>query len=377
MDFPQNMSMEEAFALAEAEAKLKQAIAAGKARFDQAIIPNRYNEDWRFGRPNKYATALAELLQSSTPSRGHANVNNAGEAAMPVCADDEDLRQTEMLMPSIGSDALLGMHLKRFGSGYALFIEESCTEPIHIYYDTDSLYTPSTFIMVAPGVKAEVVEHHRGTSADATMFVTRNIHVAEGAELKASLHSAGFARYLCITDIQNMGGKVSHLTQHENNLWTREETVAEIYAATAGTFNNLYSANRPNGESVLDQHTRQIHHVGGAASDLLYKNVIDDKATAVFAGNIYVASGAHHTDAYQSNRNMLLSEKATVHSLPGLEILADKVRCSHGSASAPMDDEQLFYLCARGIPRREAQLLVADGFLADVLNKFRADSQSS
>ena len=174
-----------------------------------------------------------------------------------------------------------------------------------------------------------------------------------------------------------MGGKVSHLTQHGNNLWTREETVAEIYAATAGTFNNLYSANRPNGESVLDQHTRQIHHVGGAASDLLYKNVIDDKATAVFAGNIYVAAGAHHTDAYQSNRNMLLSEKATVHSLPGLEILADKVRCSHGSASAPMDDEQLFYLCARGIPRREAQLLVADGFLADVLNKFRADSQSS
>ena len=377
MDFPQNMSMEEAFALAEAEAKLKQAIAAGKARFEQAIIPNRYNEDWRFGRPNKYAAALAELLQSSTPSCGRADIKNAGDAAMPVSADDEDLRQTEMLMPTIGSDALLGMHLERFGNGYALFLEESCTEPIHIYYNTDTLYTPSTFIMVAPGVKAEIVEHHQGSSEDATMFVTRNIHVAEGAELKVTLHSTGFARYLCITDIQNMGGKVSHLTQHENNLWTREETVAEIFAATADTFNNLYSANRPDGESVLDQHTRQIHHVGGAASDLLYKNVIDDKATAVFAGNIYVAEGAHHTDAYQSNRNMLLSEKATVHSLPGLEILADKVRCSHGSASAPMDDEQLFYLCARGIPRREAQLLVAEGFLADVLNKFRADSQSS
>jgi Fe-S cluster assembly protein SufD len=67
---------------------------------------------------------------------------------------------------------------------------------------------------------------------------------------------------------------------------------------------------------------------------------------------------------------MLLSEKATVHSLPGLEILADKVCCSHGSASAPMDDEQLFYLLSRGIPREEALQLVSHGFLQDVVDKF-------
>ena len=125
--------MEEAFALAEAEAKLKQAIAAGKTRFDNAEVPNRYNEDWRFGRPNKHATALAEILQSDIPSRGEPSVIGAGESAMPVSRDDDDLRQTEMLMPSIGSDALLGMHLKRFGDGYALFIEESTDAPIHIY----------------------------------------------------------------------------------------------------------------------------------------------------------------------------------------------------------------------------------------------------
>ena len=127
---------------------------------------------------------------------------------------------------------------------------------------------------------------------------------------------------------------------------------------------------------MLDQHTRQVHHVGGVASDLLYKNVVDDSATAVFAGNIYVAPGAHHTDAYQSNRNMLLSEKATIHSLPGLEILADKVRCSHGSASAPMDEEQLFYLLSRGIPRQEALQLVAEGFLADATNRFHTASDN-
>lgn len=98
--------------------------------------------------------------------------------------------------------------------------------------------------------------------------------------------------------------------------------------------------------------------------------MLDGYATAVFAGNIYVSPGAHDTDAYQSNRNMLLSENACIHSLPGLEILADRVRCSHGSASAPMDEEQLFYLLSRGIPRHQAQLLVAEGFLQDVAERF-------
>ena len=94
MDFPQNMSMEEAFALAEAEAKLKQALSESKARFENAVIPNRLNEDWRFGRPHKHAVALAELLQSDTPSQGEATVQNAGEAAVSVTAEDDDLRQT-------------------------------------------------------------------------------------------------------------------------------------------------------------------------------------------------------------------------------------------------------------------------------------------
>ncbi len=371
MDFPQNMSMEEAFALAEAEAKLNAAIQESQERFAQAVVPHRLNEDWRFGRPHKHATALADLLQSDTATQGDASVQHAGDAAVRITADDDDLRQTEMLMPTIGSDALLGMHLKRFGQGYALYIEENTPEPIVITYQAGALYTPATFIMVAPGVKAHVIERHVGTP-HATMLATRSIQVAEGAELKTELHSQGFERYMCITNIQNMGGKVSHLTTHQDSAWVREETVAEIYSAGADT--QLFSANSLADSAVLDQHTKQVHHVGGATSNLLYKNVLDGKATATFAGNIYVAPAAHDTDAYQSNRNMLLSEDATINSLPGLEILADKVRCSHGSASAPMDEEQLFYLCSRGIPPYEAQKLVAEGFLAAVFDQFKGEA---
>lgn len=370
MDFSQNLSMEEAFALAEAEAKLRSALQESTARFEAAVLPNNLNEDWRYGSPNKRAAALVEALQNGASHRGQAAVTHDGGAAVAISKEDEDLLQTEMLMPSIGSDALLGMHIKRFGDGYALYIEEDTKEPICISYTCEGIYTPSTFIMVAPGVKAHVIEQHCGLGVDATLFVTRNIQVAEGAELHVELRSSGTARYMCITNIQNMGGKVNHFTAHESHAWAREETVAEIYSSAPGTSVELYSANRLNGDAVLDQHTAQIHHVGGAYSNLLYKNVVDDRATAIFAGNIRVEEDAHQTDAYQANRNLLLSEKAGVHSLPGLEILADRVRCSHGSASAPVDEEALFYLCSRGIPRKEAYEHISQGFLQDAYNRF-------
>lgn len=366
MDFPDSMSIEEAFAKAEAEAKLAAALKESEERFAKAELPNRLNEDWRFGRPHVYARELAELLQSATPSQGECTVQRGSDAVVTITPEDDDLRQTEMLMPTIGSDALLGLHLKRFGSGYALYIEEDTKEPIRIEYTTAGFFTPATFIMVAPGVKAEVVECHRGIGDDASMFATRNIQVAEGAKLKLLIRSNNLERYMCITNIQNMGGQVIQLSTHHFNGWAREETVAEIYAP--GSDIQLYSANE--GLRVLDQHTKQIHHVGNATSNLLYKNVLDNNATATFAGNIYVAPGAHNTDAYQSNRNLLLSEDATVNSLPGLEILADKVRCSHGSASSPVDEEQLFYLLSRGISREDAIGLLSYGFIKDAIEKY-------
>ena len=283
MDFPDSMSMEEAFALAEAEAKLNAALAESKARFENAVIPDRLNEDWRFGRPHKYARELAELLQSNTPCTGSAEVQGCDEEAVIINADDDDLKQTEMLMPTIGSDALLGLHLKRFGNGYALYLEKSYDSPIIINYRSSGLYTPSTFIMVAPGVHAHIIENIHCENG-ATIFAARNIQVAEGAKLKVELHAfcPGVeqvqGRCMVITNVQNMGGEVRHLTNFLNLDWAREETVAEIYAEGSDT--QLYSSNTPLEHMVLDQHTRQVHHVGKAVSNLLYKNVLEDKTTA-------------------------------------------------------------------------------------------------
>lgn len=361
MDFPDTTDLSTALEMAEAEQRLA-----------AAETPGRLCEDWRFGRPHKYAAELVALMQQAD-NGGTVTITGADEAAD---SPDKEDRAEELLLHTIGSDRILALHLAHFGKGAVLFLEKAYEQPITITYETDGVFLPTTLIIAAPGAKARIIEKHITHGAGA-IVCTRLIHAEDGADIAVELveSGSGESRAMNITNIRAVNACVRHLTTHENHAWAREETVAEILQSSQDSPADvqLYSANRLNGEQVLDQHTHQIHAVGHSTSNLLYKNVVDERATATFAGNIRVEPGAHHTDAYQANRNMLLSEKATVNSLPGLEILADHVRCSHGSASAPMDEEQLFYLLSRGIPRHEAQVLVADGFLADAIAKFRGE----
>ena len=119
----------------------------------------------------------------------------------------------------------------------------------------------------------------------------------------------------------------------------------------------------------FDHNTSQNHVAGNTWSDLLYKGALDDEARAVFRGIIRVFEGAQQTDAYQTNRNLLLSEEARADSLPNLEIEADDVKCSHGATVGQLDRDHLFYLMSRGIPRKQAERLVVIGFLGEILQR--------
>ena len=119
----------------------------------------------------------------------------------------------------------------------------------------------------------------------------------------------------------------------------------------------------------FDHNTSQDHVAPHAKSDLLYKGALDGRARSVFRGIIKVHKGAQQTDAYQTNRNLLLSEHARADSLPNLEIEADDVRCSHGATVGQLDQNHLFYLMSRGLPRHVAERLVVMGFLGEVLSK--------
>lgn len=123
------------------------------------------------------------------------------------------------------------------------------------------------------------------------------------------------------------------------------------------------------GDQHFDFNTSQDHTQPHTGSDLLYKGALDGDSRAVFRGIIRVLPGAQRTDAYQTNRNLLLSRGARADSLPNLEIEADDVKCSHGATVGELDSESKFYLMSRGLSRIQAERLVVMGFLGEVLSK--------
>jgi len=153
--------------------------------------------------------------------------------------------------------------------------------------------------------------------------------------------------------------------------WARNESVSRL--AGSGSRSDMLSVSIPANEQEYDQRTFQHHASEGAYSDLLYKNSLYDHARTIFSGLIFVDENAHHTDAYQTCRNLLMSDTSEANSMPGLEINADQVKCSHGSTSSQISDEEIFYLRARGIEPVNARQLIARGFSVDVVERLKCD----
>ena len=126
------------------------------------------------------------------------------------------------------------------------------------------------------------------------------------------------------------------------------------------------------GSRHVDNHTLIRHEKPNCTSHELYKNVIGDEATGVFKGRIFVQKDAQHTDSKQTNRTLLLSDRAMMESMPALEIYADDVKCTHGSTTGPLDEDMLFYLQSRGLSRDASRHLLVYAFAADLTARMKA-----
>lgn len=155
------------------------------------------------------------------------------------------------------------------------------------------------------------------------------------------------------------GAMGTHLTKNFSD-------IDLVEPGAMGRMSGFYFAD---GHQHLDHDTQQNHLSPDTTSDLLYKGALLDHSRSVWQGMIYVAPGAIGTDGYQANRNLILSENARADSIPGLEILADDVRCTHGATVGKLDDNLLFYLESRGIPRKEAEELIVLGFFAPIMER--------
>ncbi|MGC9398808.1 MAG: Fe-S cluster assembly protein SufD [Anaerolineae bacterium] len=204
-----------------------------------------------------------------------------------------------------------------------------------------------------PRLNAEVVE----------------IYAEEGAWVRyASLQHWGEQRYT--VSMQN-----ARLARDAHLLWagaslggraTKEFLRTDLTAP--GAHAEMYGLTFAVGKQYVDQSTYQHHQAPETYSDLLYRNVLRDQARTVFYGMIRVEPNAQGAEGFQANNNLLLDD-ARAHAIPGLEIIANDVLCSHGATVSRLDDEQLFYLRARAIPRPQAEHLIVRGFLRPIIER--------
>jgi Fe-S cluster assembly protein SufD len=247
--------------------------------------------------------------------------------------------------------------------------------PIRIlrYLPTGGLaYFPRTLVVAEEGSSFGVVEEFDSPDFDAPTFSCGVVEVIA--------NNAANVQYVAL---QRYGSNVHHLSTQRTiagrdaNLDTLivnlGGSVARVDLAASlegpGSRSDMLGLYFGRGSQHFDHNTRQDHRVPHAGSDLLYKGALADSSRAVFRGIIKVFPKAQRTDAYQTNRSLILSRTAEAVALPNLEIEADDVRCSHAATVGQLDKEELFYIMSRGIPRHEAERLVVFGFFGEVLDR--------
>jgi Fe-S cluster assembly protein SufD len=228
---------------------------------------------------------------------------------------------------------------------------------------------PRLLVVVEDGAELRMVEHFQSPDEAVLACIdAREMYVGRNASLK-------------LTSIQEWGEKTVHIGEDWARVgrdgrieWNTLTLGGAISKMTVGCDVAAQNANAyltglffAHGDQHFDQRTIQLHSSPDTYSNLLYKGAVKDKGVSVYQGIIKAKPGAIRVDAYQMNNNLVLNEGARADSLPGLEIDADDLKCSHGATSGTLDDEMLFYLRSRGIGEVEARRLIVSGFFEDVV----------
>lgn len=186
----------------------------------------------------------------------------------------------------------------------------------------------------------------------------------------------GEATHVGSTEIIHEGKSVSNsVTITLGGVLTRNNMNIVFHAEHSEA--HMYGLYLTRGEQHVDNHTIADHAVPNCFSNELYKGILDGESTGVFNGKIFVRQDAQKTNAFQSNKNVLLSRDASINTKPQLEIFADDVKCSHGATTGQLDEAALFYMRARGIGEDMAKVLLMQAFANDILEKIPAEDLRS
>jgi Fe-S cluster assembly protein SufD len=381
-------------------------------QFESLPNPTRKDQAWRFSNVNlldlapfKISGALSEddrknVLKYSRGLEQHASrMVFANDQLIERDVVSEDLKKRGVIFQpleramvehadlfrkyfmsteaTLGSAKFAALHRALVSSGTFLFVPRGVEieQPIEIFHwlrhDNMSIF-PHLLLVTDELAKVTVIEHFRSCNRTAPGFACGVNDLIAGPGAKVT--------YVCA---QNWGENVVALQMNSTTVdhdaaamslnlnlgsrYSRFESLSRLIGE--GGRSDLLAVSVAKDQQEFDARTLQDHISPHTASDLLYKNALDDRARCTFGGLIRVEPHAHFTDAYQKVRNLLLSDDAEANSMPGLEILADNVRCTHGATSGQIDEDELFYLRTRGIPVPVAQRLIVTGFLDEVIQR--------
>jgi Fe-S cluster assembly protein SufD len=383
---------------------------AAQQRYESTPTPKRGDEQWRFS--NIKQLNFENLSGKASPADAADLISRSVGLATPtakfVFLNDELIHSESSLATSIiclplaeafekHSDLVEQHFMKqetRLGSAkYAALHEASVKNGLFVHAPENQIVEgaievhhwisggvtifPHTLVMTGKSSQVRVVDifHSVDTETSGLVIAFNDLSAGQNSSLD----------YIAIQDLNEVSRIISinetstardarakGFVLNTGAAWARNESLSRLEGP--GAHSDMLSVSIPDREQEYDQRTYQHHVSEGAYSDLLYKNTLYGHSKTVFSGLISVDEKAHHTDAYQTCRNLLMTDDCEANSMPGLEINADQVKCSHGSTSAQISDEEIFYLQARGIDPVRARQLIARGFSVEVVERLKDES---
>jgi len=381
-------------------------------RFASRPLPTEADEIWRYSRISEldlgsYAAVpftAGEPSDQARPNHVVATLDAIGPHAAVAFVRNGRVIATEV-NPALAAKGLVVADIATLADGDDILGSVAAGDSTDVFTDLNLAFlTGAAVVQVPPGLVVEhpVVVVHWLDAEGSAVFPRTIVHAGANSEVTVveqqgssdvrafvdpvvELHADDAAR-LRYVNVQDLGPRVFQIGYQASRVG-RDSTCRSATVALGGDYARLRTDSRIEGKGgtsyltaayfadgtrMHDFRTLQDHAAPSSTSDLLFKGAVQDTGRSVYSGMIRVRKEARGTNAFQTNRNLVLSEGAGAESVPNLEIETDDVRCSHASAVGPIDEDQLYYLESRGVPPEMAERLIVLGFFGEVLDRIPA-----
>ena len=341
------------------------------------------NEKWRFSPRNRFGFSNhLNLADSAFSPKLKYKIDSPDvicNSVDNILLENSDLISpfSELSGPNLGARQAYQLTNTFFNNGFFIKIPRGLNgnlriEIDHILPNSEEVSFQRNFVILEDLAELTIVETFSSDQPELNGLLSNLTHfkIGKGAKLNRILlqNSPSKSSFYNLENFDLLANStVVNVECYTGATQSRIETKGNLLEP-GSSFEN-FSFVSAKGEQLFDQRTEQHHIAPHCSSNLLCKNVLQDDAKSIFSGLIRVDPEAQQTNALQTNRNLLLSKEAEADSLPGLEILANDVRCTHGATTSRLNQEELFYLLSRGIEKKSAESLISLGFLEEIIDK--------